>query len=440
MRFHPGHPLISPRLSYSQAVERLRHWVSDLRHPRSVEQHNMRNVLADSVGVGLAAGVGSFLSVFLIRLGATDVQVGLLTAMPALTGIFLAIPIGRFLSRQRQVVPWFSLARLMVLSCYAITGLIPFFTSSYRVEAIIAVWALATVPQTMVSVAFSVVMGAVAGPRGRFRLMSRRWSTLGFTNAVTAFLVGQMLGLMSFPLNYQVVFLGGTVGGLISYYFSSHLILPDQDVPPPTPSRRPWYQRLSSRLREVGGNGIFMRFLISQFVFRWGLMLPVPLIPIYWVKQISASDQWIGLFNTTQSAVLLIAYFAWSRLSRRRGERFVLLASTLGISLYPALTAITPRVEPLLLLVAAAGLFRAGVDLVFFDLALAACPTKEQPFYIGIYQTSIHVASFLAPLLGTTISQRLGIVPALAVGTALGLLGWSLLAAFRVGQEAPQPE
>jgi hypothetical protein len=51
------------------------------------EQRNQRNVLIDAIGVGITAGVGSFLSVFMVRLGATDFQVGLLTAMPALTGM-----------------------------------------------------------------------------------------------------------------------------------------------------------------------------------------------------------------------------------------------------------------------------------------------------------------------------------------------------------------
>ena len=66
-----------------------------LRRPASPEQRNQRNVLIDAIGVGITAGVGSFLSVFLVRLGATDFQVGLLTAMPALTGMLLAMPVGR---------------------------------------------------------------------------------------------------------------------------------------------------------------------------------------------------------------------------------------------------------------------------------------------------------------------------------------------------------
>ena len=56
--------------------------------------------------------MGSFLSVFMVRLGATDFQVGLLTAMPALTGMLLAMPAGEFLSRQRHIVgqmfTWFN--------------------------------------------------------------------------------------------------------------------------------------------------------------------------------------------------------------------------------------------------------------------------------------------------------------------------------------------
>ena len=47
---------------------------------------------------------------FLARLGVTNFDVGLLTAMPALTGLILALPVGRFLQNRRRIVPWFSLS------------------------------------------------------------------------------------------------------------------------------------------------------------------------------------------------------------------------------------------------------------------------------------------------------------------------------------------
>src|SRR5689334_20391489 len=166
-----------------RSAARLVRW---LARPASVQERNVRNVLIDGMGVGLVGGVSSFLPVFLVRLGASPFLVGLLTAMPALTGIVLAIPVGRLLERQRNIVPWYSRARVWVLSSYALTGLVPFlFPLGAAPIPIIAIWAIATVPQTIVNVAFTVVMGAVAGPNQRYYLMSRRWSTLGITSAVT---------------------------------------------------------------------------------------------------------------------------------------------------------------------------------------------------------------------------------------------------------------
>lgn len=92
-----------------------------------IQKRNFRNVQIDAIGVGLASAAGPFLPVFLALSNATDLQVGLLTAMPGVTGVFLALIVGRFLQTRRKIVPWFSVARLVVLSCYALTGLVPFF-------------------------------------------------------------------------------------------------------------------------------------------------------------------------------------------------------------------------------------------------------------------------------------------------------------------------
>src|SRR4029453_5602767 len=193
-----------------------------LTRPANVQQRNVRNVLIDGMGVGLVQGVATFLSVFLVRLGASPFMVGLLTSMPALTGMILAVPGGRMPERQRNIVPWYSRARVWVLGSYALTGLVPFFFPlDLAPIAIIVIWAFAPVPQTIVNVAFTIVMGAVAGPNRRYYLMSRRWSTLGITSALTVALVGVILDLISFPINYQTVFIGSFAGGLLSFAFSS---------------------------------------------------------------------------------------------------------------------------------------------------------------------------------------------------------------------------
>lgn len=402
-----------------------------LFRPTTREQINQRNVLIDGIGVGITAGVGSFLSVFLVRLGASSFLVGLLTAMPALTGMLLAIPVGEFLARRRNIVPWFARSRFLVLSCYVLTGLVPFLVKARQPEVIILIWALATLPQTLVSVGFTVVMGGVAGPGGRFTLMSRRWAILGLTNTLTVLLVGQLLKLFDFPLNYQVVFIGSAIGALISVVFSSSIILPPQT--PPTEHRGLLYtfRTTGSTLRH---NKAFVNFTVAQFVFRSGLALALPLFPIYWVKHVGATDPQISAINSTQTFVMMAAYFLWTRVSERKGERWVLLVTALGISFYPLLTALTRTPELLIVWAALGGLFTAGVDLVFFDLLLRTVPTEQQASYVGMYQTTVYIAAFLAPLAGTALADGLGIVPALIIGTVLRLAGCGLMARLGVGR------
>ena len=402
-----------------------------LTRPASPEARNQRNVLIDGIGVGLTAGVGSFLSVFLVRLGASSFLIGLLTAMPALTGMLLAMPVGQFLASRPRIVPWFARSRFFVLLCYVLTGLVPFVFQSHRPEAIIVIWALATLPQTIVSVAFTVVMGAVAGPGGWLTLMSRRWSILGLANTLTVLAVGQVLRLFEFPFNYQMVFIGSAVGALISFAFSSSIKLPPIEA---APTHQPLIRTLREHGSTLRANQRFVRFTASQFVFRWGMALALPLFPIYWVRNVHASDPAISAITSVQTAVTMIGYFLWARTSQRRGERVALLIAALGVSFYPLLTALTHRVELLVMWAGLAGLFSAGVDLVFFDIVLSSCPADQQPAYIGMYQTTVFIATFLAPLAGTVLADAVGIVPALIVGTALRLVGFGLMAALGVGK------
>ena len=416
-----------PAVSYHEAPL----WTV-LFHPFNREQLNQRNVLIDAIGVGITAGVGSFLSVFLVRLGASGFMVGLLTAMPALTGMVLAIPVGEFLSRRANIIPWFARSRFLVLSCYVLTGLVPFVTQTREAELIILIWALATLPQTIVTVAFTVVMGGVAGPRGRFTLMSRRWSILGLTNSLTVVIVGQMLNWFDFPLNYQVVFIGSAIGAFISVVFSSSLRLPPQVVPQQQ-------QGLLQTLREHGGslryNKPFLNFTVAQFVFRCGLTMALPLLPLYWVRAVGATDSQISVINSTNTFVLMVAYFVWTKVADRRGERFVLLVAAFGVSFYPLLTALTATPNVLVLWAGLAGFFVAGVDLVFFDIVLATCPAENQAAFVGIYQTTVYVATFIAPLTGTLLAEALGLVPALIFATVLRFAGAGLLARLGVGRE-----
>ena len=391
-----------------------------------IRKRNFRNVQIDAVGVGLAGAAGPFLPVFLARLGASNFQVGLLTTMPGLAGLFLAFMIGRFLQTRRRIVPWFSLSRLMVLSSYAVTGLVTLLIPrQHAVVSTLAIWAFASLPQTALSVCFSVVMNAVAGREGRYSLLSRRWAILGLTNFAATFMVTEFLDRIAFPLNYAIMFLGLSLGGLISFYFSSRISLPEQ-TPPPLATSKTIGATIRDTLTLLRQNPAFVSMSAKRFVYLSAVTLATPVLPLYFVRVVGATDAQIGTINMTFTFFLLGGYLIWPRMSRWRGGRFVLLATTLGMVLYPLLTATTRHVPSIIGFAAIAGLFQGGLDLVFFDEYMKTIPEEYSAILVSLGQSVQYLAAIAAPLIGTSLASVLGLGGALWVSAGLRFVGFLL--------------
>ena len=407
-------------------------WSAAPNDASPTQRRNFINVQNDAIGVGLANAGAQFLSVFLTRLGATSTQVGLLTSMPALTGLLIAIPVGRFLQTRRKIIPWFSGSRLLIISSYALTGIVPFIVpEEWIVPAVLLIWMLVTIPQIVLNVTFSVVMNAVAGPHRRYDLMSRRWSILGLTTAIVVTIIGQVLVRLDFPINYQIVFLSVSLGGLFSFYFSSRIQIPDLETLPTKSNgaARSGIIEYWSLLKQYPD---FLSISFKRFVYFFGFTLAVPLFPLYYVRSIGAPDSWIGFINTAQTAVLLVGYYIWTRQSKVRGNRFVLLWTTFGLALYPALMASTEVLQVIVILAGMAGIFQAGIDLVFFDELMKTVPVEYSATFVAFAQGLQYAAALVAPLLGTYLADQIGIEGALIISSGVRFIGFIL---FAVGKK-----
>jgi MFS family permease len=397
-------------------------WFSTPQSSTEIDKGNFVNVQIDAIGVGLASAAAPFLPVYLTRLGASTFEVGLLTSMPALTGLILSIPLGQFLQRQKNIIPWFSYARLLVIASYALTGLLSFFLHAHdAVIGILGIWALATIPQTLVAIAFSVVMSTVAGPSGRYELMTRRWSLLGLTTTITVLLFGQMLDKVDFPINYQTMFMFLSLGGLISYYFSSHIKLPDATVV--ISEAHNFREKVREYVHMVSAEKPFISFVAKRFVFLTGTTLAAPLFPVYFVRILNAPDSWIATINVAQTAILIVGYFVWTRTTRRHGSRLVLLATTFGISFYPILTGITSTYYIIPFYAGLAGIFQAGLNLVFFDELMKRVPVKYSATFVSAAQSLQYLSSIIAPFMGTYIADKWGFTIAFIISGAISLIG-----------------
>ncbi|MBK9926658.1 MAG: MFS transporter [Anaerolineales bacterium] len=390
-----------------------------------IQKLNFRYVLIDGIGVSIANIAAPFLPVFLTRLGASNFQVGLLSSMPGVTGLLLAIFVGRFLQTRKNIVPWYGLSRLLVLSSYAVTGILTLLLpEKIIVIATLAIWAFATIPQTALAVAFSVVMNNVAGPSGRYALLSRRWTIFGLTGVVGTFVVTRLIDTIDFPVNYAIMFLVLSLGGFLSYYFSNKIILPDQ-IPPSTngDARSGGFGQIVELLK---ANPVFLSFSLKRFVYLSAVALGTPIMPLFLVHEVHATDSQIGAVTMSLSLVMLAGYFLWPRVSLRRSGRFVLLATTLGMALYPALSATTPRIELIILYAGLAGFFQGGLDLVFFDELMKTVPVEYSATLVSIAQSMQYLSMVVAPLAGTWLADYIGLGGALWVSAGLRILGFLL--------------
>ena len=405
------------------------------RPPASTEIHNYRVMRWDSVAMGIINAASTFLPVFVARLGGSAFHIGLLTAIPAVSGFLLAIPIGQFLQRRTGIVSWYSQGRMIAHFSYLAIALAVFFAPPAAiVPAALLIWALASVPSTIGTVSFPVVMDGAAGPRGRMELMSRRWSIMGLTTAVTVAVIGQVLDRLPFPMNYQLVFAGFSLAGLVSYHFSRQLRVPEHEPPPPGAS---FVGRIRDVVAIVRSEPAFLHYSARQLVYVVGIRLVLPLIPLYYVRVVGAPDAWIGIIATVQALALLLGYLFWRRQSRIRGTRFVMLATLLVSALYPALLSLTDQLVVVAALAGIGAFFAAGVDLALFDQLMRTIPRKFGVTFASVDTTLVNGATILAPLVGATLAELLGIETALRLGTFISLAGCLLFTIAALDERPP---
>ena len=401
---------------------------------QAVRTANWRLVQVDSVFVGIVTAAGTFLPVFLLRLGASGNDVGLLTALPALTAFLLAIPLGRWLQRRRNVVPWYSRLRLVAWLSYALIAFaVALLPREQAIPVSLAIWALASLPSTAALVVFPVVMDGAAGKDGRFDLLGRRWAIAGVSTTVSVAAAGQLLNVLPFPMNFEVVLFLVTLAGFGSYLQSSRISIPDQVAPLASTSAVPRGDRVGALWRLVLANRSFTGFELRAFVYTASIGLSLPILPLFYVHEVAASDAWIGIIGAAQSAGGVLGYLGARQLTRRRSGAVALLPALLAMALAPALLSIVgwlPAVAAVSFVIGVAG---ASAQLALFDGLMRRIPREHGVTFSSVDQSVQNLALVVTPNIGGLLVVALGAREALVI---LALVGGAAFALFALDARA----
>ena len=370
------------------------------------------------------AGIGAFLTVFLVRLGASAQQIGWLTSVPAMVSMILIIPAGFVAERVRDQVRLRTLGALVLRSIPLLLAIAPLiFALSSIPNVAVGLVALQAAGMAISMPAFMTVMSDAVAPQHRSRVNGTRWALLNVVGAVLVPFFGRMLDVVEFPVNYQILFIFSFIGGIGNVYFFSRIKVPPLEVP----EREPWRPShlrdgFQSYLSSIRGERKFVRFLLGTVAFRVALNMPLPLFSLYWVNELGVSDGLIGFRETAAYVALVVGYLAWGRWLPKIPQRKQLTIGVVLLGLYLIATGLIPSAVWLVPIALIWGLAMSCVNIGLFNGLLASAPKEKMPRLAAVLNLVASAAASVGPLLGVVLSQATSIRTALLVIGGLTIL------------------
>ncbi|MBI5303095.1 MAG: MFS transporter [Chloroflexi bacterium] len=397
----------------------------DLIKPgESIEDQNRWHLYGEIAWYGVLFGmIQAFLPVFVLRLGGSDVHVGLVTALPALIIAVFSMPGSLLVERERKPLSALIFSALIQRSGYLAIALVPFFFVTHRADLVIVLIGLLSIPLAIAAIGFTAMFARAVKPERRAHVVSIRNVWLGVSSTAVALLGGRFLDWVVFPLNFQILFAIGFLAGMVGLYHLARLHVPNEPSVAPTRTRLSWRATLTM----VTTQRAFARYAITLFIYHWGLFFAAPLFTIYWVRNLGASDGWIGIINMVTNATTIIAFPLWGRAATRQGNRRVLILTSAALASIPIVTAFAPSLETLLFVAFLGGVIAPGFSLAFFNGLLEACPEQHRATYVGAFNALINVAAFLAPILSSSLTVLFSVPLLLVVAGAMRLTGAILI-------------
>lgn len=375
---------------------------------------------------GIANGVWlTYLSVFAVRLGASTQWLGVLAALPALVNMIWAIPSARIVERAPRRLPLVLRVGFLQRLAWLGVALVPFlFTEQAGVFAIVFIAGLTTIPAATSTIAFTNVMADLIPPQDRARVVSIRSVLLSATTTLTVLGCGPILDALPFPVSYQVVFGFSFLAAMMSLRYVARLHVPEEVSVAHRERPKAWSTTsIRNAIREVTAAKPFVNYVVSSLIFHWGIYFPTALYSIYRVRNLGATDTWIGLLTMVDSVLTIVFYIVWGRLATQWGNRRVLIIGAFGMIAFPALTGLATSLPMLLLPAIIAGIFTPAFNLASFNELLAVSPEAHRPRFIAIYTSAVNAAAFVAPLAGSYMAAATDIRLALYLGGAFRFLG-----------------
>ncbi len=393
---------------------------------------NARASLIDGMWYSVMVGLTNpFFGVLAIKLGANDYLVGLLASLPALVAMLSQLPGAAYTNRFARYLEPVIRSAWAYRVFYLVFAVIPFINvrGVSRAWLFVILLAVSNLPGTVCGVAWTALMGKLFPSSIRGTLFGERNMASSLVTLVATAVAGVWLDVVRFPYNYSSLYVISFGCLMASLYYLAKLreepSAPDLRVPP-TPAPRAVAEPPAPRgrgLQTLRSHPRFLAFTTASFVFHLGLNLPAAVFTILFVRLLHLPQSWIGAFSTLSGVTAVLTYKAWGRVADRRGNLWVLVASTAGFAALILLYAASGSPYWISALMLAGGAAGAGFTLALFNGLLDATPHDGRATYVAIFNTLMGATGFLTPILGVFLLDRIGLAAVFTIAAAVRVVG-----------------
>jgi MFS family permease len=385
-----------------------------------------------------AAFVGTFIPLYALAMGATAVQVGLLTSLGggvAIVGSLLSAPAVKRFGGSQRVALFFS--RYGDGLPLALLIAVPLFWHGPGAVAVLLIGqSIRGLISNVGGPAWAAFTAEIVPLEMRGRYMAVRNSVKVVATVVGVPLAGFLIaGLGGYPWGYQVSFALAIGLECWSGWIFGRIPAPMTPADPPlaaTAASAPRLGRLARMRRELAPqlHGPFGRFLLTNTVWGVASAISAPFYIIFMTRNLHLGAEAIGLLTAFTTGAQLIGYMLLGPIADRRGNYTILCASALLAAVIPLgwlWVRVWWQILPLYLLT---GFSAAGFANTNFNLMLELCPEEGRASYMGTTYTLAAIAATIAPLVGGYLFSRSGFSGTLIVTGAASLVAallWVIL-------------
>jgi predicted MFS family arabinose efflux permease len=390
---------------------------------------NLRQLYWDIFWFGILAGSTlAFQAVYAARLGATGFQIGLLSAGPAVVNLICTLPSGRWLEGKSFIKVSFQSSIWQRLGYVFLVALPWLFNSSEgQVWGLIWTTLVMSVAGTILAIAFNALFAEVVPPEARAQAVGKRNTLLAISITLATLLSGQILDRVVFPANYQIVFLIGGVGAMMSSYHIGRLRRHDPnesiaDVDKIDDNQASLITKRRPLLRLdllTGSFGIFMLSYMAFYAFQY---FPIPLFPIAYVDKLHMTDGMIGIGNAIFYGAMMLASFRLVTFSARYGHRKVLIASAALFPIFPLFLGVAKGPVLYYLACLIGGGINAMLSGAIINRLMEKVPSDDRPAHMALHNLALNLGILGGSLLGPVSANLMGVQPSLILSAGLRLL------------------